>query len=75
MQVKIDIEFEQLVQLAKKLPARQWTKLKQEVEAIAPVDKEREAFRELLMNGPTFTKKQLDTVAATRKKIDEWRKK
>jgi len=73
MQVQVDIGFEQLVQLAKRLPANQWTKLKQEVEAGAPVDKEREDFRKLLMNGPTFSKKQLDTIAETRKKIDEWR--
>jgi hypothetical protein len=31
MQVQVDIEFDQLVQIAKKLPATQWTKLKAEV--------------------------------------------
>lgn len=55
--------------------AIQLTKLKQEVEVIAPVDIEREANRKLLISGPTFTPKQLNTVAATRKKIDEWRQK
>lgn len=73
MQVQVDIQFDQLVQLAKKLPTTQWTKLKQEVEAKEPVDKEREDFRKLLLSGPTFSKKQLDTVAETRKKIDQWR--
>lgn len=75
MKVQVDIEFDQLVQLAKRLPATQWTKLKQEVETKNPVDKEREDFRKLLLGGPTFSKKQLDTVAETRKKIDEWRTK
>ncbi len=75
MQVQLDIEFDQLVQLAKRLPARQWTKLKQAVETKNPVDKEREDFRKLLLVGPTFSKKQLDTIAETRKKIDEWRTK
>jgi len=32
MQVQVDIEFEQLVNIVKKLPATQWNKLKQEVE-------------------------------------------
>src|SRR4051812_2002576 len=73
MQVQVDIGFDQLVQLAKGLPTTQWIKLKQEVEAQAPVDKEREDFRNLLMNGQTFSKKQLDTVAEIRKRIDEWR--
>ena len=73
MQAQVDIEFDQLVQLARQLPATQWAKLKQEVEAQAPVDKEREDFRKILMNGPTFSKKQLDNIVETRKMIDEWR--
>lgn len=32
MQVQLEIEFDQLVQIAKKLPAKQWYKLKKEVE-------------------------------------------
>ncbi len=75
MQVQVDIEFDQLVQLAKRLPHTQWTKLKQEVETKNPVDKDRQDFRKLLLGGPTFSKKQLDIVIETRKKIDEWRTK
>ncbi len=71
MQVKIEIQFDQLVQLAKRLPSKQWTKLKQEVEAKESVEKERKDFRKLLLSGPTFSKKQLTAVAETRKKIDE----
>ncbi len=75
MQRQVDIDFDQLVQLAKRLPAPQWTKLKQEVEAQAPADGDREDFRKLLLDGPTFSKKQLDAVEETRRKIDEWRAK
>ena len=70
MHVQVDIGFDQLVQLAKRLPATQWRKLKEEVEAQTPADKEREDFRALLLNGPTFSKKQLDAVAEIRKGID-----
>ena len=74
MQVQVDIGFDQLVQIAKRLPATQWTKLKNEVEtAVQPLDKEREEFRKLLLSGPTFSKRQLENIAETRKKIDEWR--
>ena len=73
MRVQVDIGFDQLVQLAKQLPATQWKKLKQEVEIQAPEDKGREAFKKLLLNGPTFTKKQLDAIAETREKINQWR--
>lgn len=75
MQVQVDLEFDQLVQLAKQTSATQWINLKQEVETKNPVDKEREDFRKLLLSGPTFSKKQLNAVAETRKKIDEWRTK
>ncbi len=73
MQAQVDIGFDQLVQIAKKLPAQQWRKLKAEVEAQPNVDTEREEFKKLLLNGPTFSKKQLNTIAETRKAINQWR--
>ena len=75
MQAQVDIGFDQLVQIAKKLPAKQWTKLKAEVEAETNEDTEREGFKKLLLNGPTFSKKQLNTIAETRKEINQWRTK
>ena len=75
MQAQVDIGFDQLVQIAKKLPAKQWTKLKAEVEAVTNVDTEREEFKKLLLSGPTFSKKQLNTIAETRKEINQWRTK
>jgi len=75
MQAQVDIGFDQLVQIAKKLPAQQWTKLKAEVEAQSNVDTEREEFKKLLLNGPTFSKKQLNAIAETRKAINQWRTK
>jgi len=75
MQVQLDIEFDQLVQIAKKLPMKQWDKLKEEVEAKPASDSEREDFRKLLLNGPIFSKKQLKTIDETRKAINQWRTK
>ena len=75
MEVQVNIEFQQLVQLAKNLPVSDWEKLKQEVDAQTPNNKEREEFKKLLLNGPTFTKKQLDAVNETRKSINQWRTK
>ena len=75
MQVQVDIEFDQLVQIAKKLPVKQWTKLKEEVEAKPAADTERQDFRHFLLNGPTFSKKQLQKIAETRKAINQWRTK
>ena len=75
MQAQVDIEFDQLVKIAKKLPEQQWMKLKAEVEAQSNVDTEREDFKKLLLSGPIFSKKQLNIIAETRKTINQWRKK
>jgi hypothetical protein len=76
MQAEVEnIPFDQLVQLVKQLPVEQWTELKHEVEDKTPEQKEREAFRNLLLNGPTFSKKQLDAVEKNRKAINQWREK
>lgn len=74
MQVQLELGFDQLVQIAKKLPAKQWTRLKAEVEADPKTHKEREEFRKILLEGPVYSKKQLDTIAETRKAINQWRK-
>ncbi|MEP7128224.1 MAG: hypothetical protein ABI729_05125 [Chitinophagales bacterium] len=75
MEVQIDIEFEQLVKIARKLPARQWTKLKLEVEKSNAYGGVNSDLEELLLTAPTFTKKQLDEIAKTRKAINQWRTK
>jgi len=75
MLVEVEIEFNQLVQIAKKLPSNQWTKLKAEVVQNESISKNRNDFKELLLNGPVFSKKQLDTIAETRKAINQWRTK
>ena len=75
MQVQVDIEFDQLVELAKKLPAKQWTKLKQAVDEEQPSDKNASELETFLLSAPTFSKKQLDEIAKTRKAINQWRTK
>lgn len=75
MQLQVDIEFDQLVQLAKKLPSKQWTKLKQEVDKQQSTDRSVTELETFLLNSPTFSKKQLDEIAKTRKAINQWRTK
>ncbi len=75
MQLQIDIRFDQLVQLAKRLPATQWTKLKQEVDSEKVADKEVSDMEAFLLTAPTFTKKQFDEIAKTRKALNQWRTK
>lgn len=75
MQVQLDIGFEQLVQLAKKLPAKQWRQLKQEVDNENSVVGETSELEKFLLSAPTFSKKQLEEIAKTRKAINQWRTK
>lgn len=73
MQAEVNIEFEQLVQLAKKLPSNQWKKLKKEVEEKDCT--ESDDLVSLLLSAPTYSKKQLNEIAKTRKAINQWRTK
>ena len=75
MQVQVDIEFDQLVKLVKQLPTPQWKKLKREVEEKVAVPEKNSELISLLLSAPTYSKKQLNEVAKTRKAINQWRTK
>ena len=74
MQVQIDIEFDQLLKIVKKLPSGQLTQLKAEIEK-EPKSHKTVDLEALLLKGPTATKKQLDTISKNRKAINQWRTK
>lgn len=73
MPLQLDIQFDQLVQLVKKLPARQWKKLKEEVDRETRKQKKVTDLEAFLLTAPTFTKEQLDEIDKTRKAINQWR--
>lgn len=74
MQVQVDIEFEQLLKIVKALPSGQLKQLKAEIEKKAKNGKSVD-LESILLNGPTATKKQIQTVANNRKAINQWRTK
>jgi hypothetical protein len=63
-----------LLKIVKTLPAGQLKRLKAEIEKKAGSNKAVDLEASLL-NGPTATKKQLDTIAKNRKAINQWRTK
>jgi hypothetical protein len=73
MEIYDNIEFEQLVEIAKKLPATKWSKLKAEVEKAPSKPVKAKGLETFLLKAPTFSKKQIDTIAKTRKSINQWR--
>lgn len=75
MQLQVEIGFDQLVQLAKRLPKTQWKKLKEEVEKENVATSGVSELEEFLLSAPTFTKKQLEDIEKNRKAINQWRTK
>ncbi|RYE50425.1 MAG: hypothetical protein EOP48_19795 [Sphingobacteriales bacterium] len=74
MRVQVDIGFDQLLKIVKTLPPGQLKQLKAEIEKEFKSDNQVD-LEELLLNGPTATKKQLDTIVKNRKAINQWRTK
>ena len=74
MQVQVDIEFDQIIKIVRKLPSGQLKLLKAEIEKEANINKSID-LESLLLNGPTATKKQLDVIENNRKAINQWRSK
>ena len=75
MQAVVDIKFDELLKIVKSLPGNKLSKLKEEIEKAPKQTFDRTAFKNLLLNGPTFSKEQLDNVAETRAAINQWRTK
>jgi hypothetical protein len=75
MQVQVDIAFDQLLKVVRKLPAIQLKQLKAEIEKGDKSEKSKIDLEALLLNGPTATKKQLAIIEINRKSINQWRTK
>ena len=75
MQVQLNIEFDQLLKIVRTLPSGQLKQLKAEIEKDSVDKKSNIDLETLLLNGPTATKKQLETIAKNRKAINQWRTK
>lgn len=79
MEVKLNIPFEQLLQLVKQLPAEQLKQLKQLLKenksnSIENVNG-KNSFQEFLLEGPVFSAKQITDINNTHSKINNWRSK
>jgi len=75
MEALVDIKFDELLKIVKNLPKNKLSELKEKIEKEVGQDKDREDFKNLLLSGPTFSKKPLDNIAKTRKAINKWRTK
>jgi hypothetical protein len=75
MRVQVVIGFDQLIQLAKQLPASQWTKLKTEVEKEQKQSGNNEELEAFLLTAPPLLKSSWTKLPKARKAISQWRTK
>lgn len=73
--MKVQIPFLQLLTAIKALTPSQKTRLRQELADEKPEKDDKAAYIEMLLNGPVFTEKEIQTIEETRKSIAEWRTK
>ncbi|QJD79785.1 hypothetical protein [Spirosoma rhododendri] len=73
MQLQVDINFDQLIQLAKGLTPTQWATLKTAVDTADTAVNQPSDLEAFLLTAPTFTDEQIQEIAETRKRINQWR--
>ncbi len=73
MQAVVDIKFDELLKLVKKLPDTELSKLKLALDKDFKQDKRKANLKKLLLEGPVFSERQLEVVLQTRKSINQWR--
>lgn len=75
MQIQMEIGFDQLIQLVKKLPQSQWNKLKLAVEKTNLPESKVSEMETFLLTAPTFSETQLQEIDNARNELSKWRKK
>ena len=78
MELKINIGFDQVINIIKQLPANQIEKIKLELSSDYISDKatrEISKFQKFLLSGPVMSDEQYEAFKEYREKINQWRTK
>lgn len=73
MQVRLDIEFDQLLKMVNALPVVKLRQLKAVIDKKTIKDKPKKNLKNLLLNGLVATTKQINSIEKNRKAINQWR--
>ncbi len=73
MEIKVQVPFQQLLDIVKSLPSAQKAKLRQELDEEKPANKNQDDFIDFLLNGPVYSDKEIQVIEETRKNIAAWR--
>jgi hypothetical protein len=72
MELKMEIDLDQLIQAIKQLPAKQFSRLKIEINNTSPEKTGREDFKKFLLQAPIFTEDDITLMEEARKSISKW---
>jgi len=75
MEMKVEVPFQQLLTLVKRLTPAQRARLRQELVDKKPVQKDKDEFIEYLLSGPVYSDKEIKVIEENRKSIAAWRTK
>ena len=75
MELKVQVPFEQLLTVVKTLTSAEKARLRQELDEKRTEQKDKDAFIELLLNGPVYTEEEIKVIEDNRKSIAKWRTK
>jgi len=75
MEMKVSIPFQQLLTAVKTLTPAQKEKLRQNLVENQPKKIGKSEFIKMLLSGPVYSKKQIQTIEENRKSIAKWRTK
>lgn len=75
MEIKVQVPFQQLLTLVKKLTPTQKARLRHELNDKKPTIEKKDDFLEFLLKGPVYNEKDIAIIEENRKSIAAWRTK
>jgi hypothetical protein len=78
MELRINIGFDQILNIIGQLPENQISKLRAVLETESfkkDIKNETSSFQQFLLNGPVMNSKQFEKFTENRKRMNKWRKK
>ena len=73
MEIKVQMPFQQLLDLVRSLTSSQKARLRQELDEEKANQKNQDDFIDYLLNGPVYTDKEIEVIEENRKSIAAWR--
>lgn len=73
MEIKLQIPFQQLLTAVKTLTPTQKSKLRQELNDDQSAQEDKAAYIDMLLEGPVYTEKEIQTIEENKKSIAKWR--